>query len=175
MDRDWNSCALACRWAHSVQNSSGNVAITSVEHKPLPPRFVLYFSYKTEVPATTPPCILLRCLRPIQLSGSISWTPTKTCSRRKSFSLTGESLIPTCGLRTPVCFLLESKSFENAEESSYLRVPFTWLSFFCCNEHHFENNLFFSWVLPFLLEVGRSYWRVLINKFWLCFPGLYKA
>lgn len=120
MDRDWNSCALACRWAHSVQNSSSNVAITSVEHKPLPPRFVLYFSYKMEVPATTPPCILLRCLRPIQLSGSISWTPTKTCSRRKSFSLTGESLIPTWGLRTPVCFLLESKSFENAEESSYL-------------------------------------------------------
>lgn len=130
IDSDWNSYVLACGWAHSVQNSSSNVAITSVEHKPLPPHFVSSFSYKMEAPATIPQCILLRCLHLIQPSGSISWTPMKTYSRRKSFSLTGESLILTCDLRTPLHFLLEREGFESTKESWYLGVPFTWLSFF---------------------------------------------
>lgn len=136
INRDWNSRALACRWAHSVQNSSSSVAITPVGHRPLPPCFVSSCSYKMEAPAPIPQCIPRPCLHLTQLSGSISWTPTKTCSRRKSSSLTGEALILTCGLKTPVHFHLEGKSLGSTKESSFLRVSFAQLILFCCKEQY---------------------------------------
>lgn len=168
INRDWNSCVLACRWAHCVQNSSSNVAITSVEHKPLPCCFVSSFSCKMEVPATTPRCFLLRYLLPIQPSGSISWTPMKTCSRRKSSSLTGESLMLLCSVRTWI-FPFGKGQFWKDQRKFMSPSPFNLNDLSCSvkNTVTFENSLLFSHALLPFVEVGWWSMRVQIKQFQL--------
>lgn len=150
---------IALSW-HADEHTGRKIALAVLQLPLLSinllPHFVSSFSYKMEVPATIPPCVLLRCLLLIQLSGSISWTPMKTYSRRKSSSLIGESLLLTCGVWALAHCLLEREGFESTKERSYLRVPLAQLSLFCCKEQYddlWEEHIFFMSSPPLPLGI----------------------